>query len=468
MSCFLGGALKTNPSFYMIISQVECYAKTKVMHKYRSYTLSNFREIPQIDKLSEEQKFVIEVVGTVLPFKVSNYVIDQLIDWDDFEDDPFFILNFPQRGMLSEDRFQRIAHLLKSNADKAKLKKAVDEIRLQLNPNPAGQESNVPVMDGIRLNGIQHKYRETMLFFPSQGQTCHAYCTFCFRWPQFALNSFKFAMKEADLLVKYLKQHPEITDVLITGGDPAVMSTRIFEHYFDAILDAGLDHIKTIRIGTKALTYWPYRFTEDKDAGELLRLFEKMKKRGINIALMAHFNHPRALETKAVRKAIGNLRAAGVQIRAQSPLLKHINADPDIWAKLWREEVNQGIIPYYMFVARNTGAQDYFAVTLDEAWQIYQKAIQQVSGICRTVRGPSMSCAPGKIQIVGMQKVKGEKVFVLNFLQGRNPDWVSRPFFARYNPDAIWLDDLEPAFGEEQFFFEKADLKVHYQPKARV
>ncbi|MGQ8338440.1 KamA family radical SAM protein [Sunxiuqinia sp. A32] len=430
--------------------------------RYRSYTLNNFRQIPQIEqRLNEDQKFVIEVVGTVLPFKVSNYIIDELIDWDNFEKDPFYILNFPQKGMLSEKHFSEVAELLKNNADTVSIKKIVDNIRLKLNPNPAGQESNVPELDGVRLNGIQHKYRETMLFFPSQGQTCHAYCTFCFRWPQFAMNSFKFAMKEADLMVKYLKQHPEITDVLFTGGDPAVMKTKFFEHYFNAILEADLDHVKTIRIGTKALSYWPYRFTTDEDADDLLRLFEKMKARGITISIMAHFNHYRALETKAVKDAILNLQKVGVQIRAQSPLLRNINNDSQIWAKLWKEQVNLGIIPYYMFIARNTGAQDYFAISLGEAWKIYQKAIQQVSGVCRTVRGPSMSCGPGKIQILGVQKINGEKVFVLNFLQGRNPDWVGRPFFARYDPKAIWLDDLEPALGEEEFFFENSNLKLH-------
>ena len=429
--------------------------------KYRAFTLNNFRQIPQIDKLSKEEQFVIEVVGTVLPFKVSSYIVDELIDWNNYETDPFYILNFPQKGMLSKEHFNIVAKLLEEGADRVVLKSAVDEIRMQLNPNPAGQESNVPSLDGERLNGIQHKYRETMLFFPSQGQTCHAYCTFCFRWPQFAMNSFKFAMKEADLMIKYLKQHPEITDVLFTGGDPAVMPTKYFEHYFNAILDADLDHIQTIRIGTKSLSYWPYRFTTDADAPALLSLFEKMKSRGITISVMAHFNHYKAMETESVKEAIQNLQDVGVQIRSQSPLLKNINDDYKIWSTMWRMQVNMGIIPYYMFVARNTGAQDYFAVSLEEAWKTYQKAIQKVSGVCRTVRGPSMSCEPGKVQVLGIQKIKGEKVFVLNFLQGRNPDWVGRPFFARYNPDAIWMDDLEPAFGEEQFFFEKCEGKLH-------
>ncbi len=426
------------------------------MMKYRPFSLHNFRNIPQISNLTEEQKFNIEVAGTVLPFKTNNYVVDELIDWDNFSEDPFFILNFPQKEMLDEASFNKVAGLLKNSAPKKLIQEEVKKIRLKLNPNPAGQESNVPVFEGQRLNGIQHKYREIMLFFPTQGQTCHAYCTFCFRWPQFAMNEFKFAMKEADSMVNYLKAHPEITDVLFTGGDPAVMKTRFFESYFNALAEADIPNLKNIRIGTKALAYWPYRFTSDDDADDLIRLFEKMKNKGINIALMAHFNHPGELRTQAVKDAVKRLISAGVQIRSQSPIMKKINAHPDLWAENWKEQVNLGIIPYYMFIARDTGAQDYFAVSLNQAWKIFRNAYNQVSGICRTVKGPSMSCQPGKVQIAGVSEINGEKVFVLNFLQGRDPNWVGKPFFAKFNPDAVWLDQLEPAFGEPKFFFEEA------------
>lgn len=424
------------------------------MREFKSYSLHNFRDIPQMEYLTEEQKFSIEVVGTVLPFKTNNYVVDELIDWNSFEDDPFFILNFPQKEMLDKSSFNVVAQLLKNGASKKEIQDTVRKIRLKLNPNPAGQENNVPVFEGKKLNGIQHKYRETMLFFPTQGQTCHAYCTFCFRWPQFALSEFKFAMKEADTLVKYIKANPHITDVLFTGGDPAIMKTRFFETYFNALLDADLPNLKNIRIGTKSLAYWPYRFTTDSDADDLIRLFRKVKRKGINIALMAHLNHPGELKTNAVKEAVKRLIDAGVQIRSQSPVLKHINASADIWAENWKEQVKMGIIPYYMFIARDTGAQDYFAVSLSQAWQIFRNAYNQVSGICRTVKGPSMSCSPGKIQVVGVSEIKGKKVFVLNFLQGRDPSWVGKPFFAEYNPDAVWIDDLEPALGEPEFFFE--------------
>lgn len=427
---------------------------------YKPYSLHNFRQIPQMDFLTEEQKLEIEVVGTVLPFKTDNYVVDELIDWNNFERDPFFILNFPQRDMIDEESFNTVASLIKKNAPRDIIQEEVNKIRLKLNPNPAGQESNVPVFEGKKLTGIQHKYREIMLFFPTQGQTCHAYCTFCFRWPQFALNDFKFAMKEADTMVAYLKANPHVTDVLFTGGDPAVMKTKFFEMYFNALLEADLPNLRNIRIGTKSLAYWPYRYTTDADADDLLRLFEKVKKKGINLAMMAHFNHPGELKTEAVQKAVKRLIGAGVQIRSQSPLLRNINDKSEIWAENWKEQVKQGIIPYYMFIARDTGAQDYFAVNLHRSWKIFRNAYNHVSGIARTVKGPSMSCNPGKVQVLGVSEINGEKVFVLNFLQGRDPSWVGKPFFAKYNPDAIWMDDLEPAFGENNFFYEKSFMEL--------
>ncbi|MEE8119346.1 MAG: lysine 2,3-aminomutase, partial [Gammaproteobacteria bacterium] len=99
-------------------------------------------------------------------------------------------------------------------------------------------------------------------------------------------------------------------------------------------------------------------------------------------------------------------------------------------------------------------ARRYFELPLFRTWEIYRGAIQNVSGLGRTARGPSMSADPGKVEIQGIAEIRGEKVFVLRFLQGRNPDWVQRPFFARYNENATWLDDLEPAFGDARFFFE--------------
>ncbi len=424
-------------------------------NQLKTYSLHNYRTIPQIAGLSEEMTEAIEVVGRVLPFKTNNYVTDELIDWSNVQHDPIFTLTFPRKNMLERRHYNAVKKLLDENADKSVLDKKIHEIRMELNPNPAGQEHNVPELNNIKLKGVQHKYPETVLFFPSQGQTCHAYCSFCFRWPQFSgMSGLKFAMKETNLLVQYLLRHEKVTDVLFTGGDPMTMSASILASYIEALLQPEFDHIRTIRIGTKALSYWPYRFTKDKDSKEIIGLFEKIIKSGKNLSIQAHFNHPVELSTFTVQQAIKRIRATGAQIRTQSPVLKHINDKPELWAEMWRRQVDLGCIPYYMFIARDTGSKRFFELPLERCWEIFRKAYRQVSGLCRTVRGPSMSCEPGKVQVLGVQEVKGEKIFVLRFLQARRPEWVDIPFFAKYNPNATWIDDLEPAFGEEKFFFE--------------
>lgn len=422
---------------------------------YQAYGLSNYRNIPQISRLSPEELQALEVVGRVLPFKTNNYVVEELIDWDRVSVDPVFTLNFPRREMLTKKHYAIVNKLLNEQPAKEEITTAVNAIRLELNPNPAGQEHNVPVLGDITLKGIQHKYRETVLFFPAQGQTCHAYCSFCFRWPQFTgMSELKFAMKETDLLLKYLRLHPKVTDILFTGGDPMTMSATLLASYIEPLLAPEFEHVRTIRIGTKSLSYWPYRYLSDTDADDILRLFEKVVKAGKNLSFQAHFNHPVELSTEAVREAIRRIRNTGAQIRTQSPLLKHINDNPEVWAEMWRRQVDLGCIPYYMFVARDTGARQYFELPLEKCWEVFRKAYTQVSGICRTVRGPSMSDDPGKIQIVGVSEIKGEKVFVLRFIQGRNPKWVDIPFFAAYDPKATWFSDLRPAFGKDYFFFE--------------
>lgn len=423
--------------------------------KYNSFMLHNFKNIPQLQNVPSEIIEAIEVVGSVLPFKTNNYVIDNLINWDKVPDDPMFKLTFPQKEMLLENDYNVIKGLIDSGEDKQTIKEAANKIRLQLNPHPAGQlEHNVPMIEGEKLYGMQHKYRETVLFFPSQGQTCHAYCTFCFRWPQFVgMEDLKFASKEAELLVKYVQLNPEVTDVLFTGGDPLIMKTRHLETYIRPLLEANIPNLRHIRIGSKALAYWPYRFISDDDADDLLTLFDDVRRAGKHLAFMAHFNHPAELEGDAVAEAIKRILKTGTVIRTQSPILKHINDSAELWAAMLKKQVSLGCVPYYMFVARNTGAQHYFSVPLIDAWKIFRETYQQVSGICRTVRGPSMSCLPGKVQILGVADVKDEKVMTFRMIQGRNPDWAARPFFAKYDEDAIWYTDLKPAFDEDKFFF---------------
>ncbi len=425
---------------------------------FQVYTQRDLERIAPLSQLPAAFRFDMQVVSTVLPFRVNQYVIDELIDWERVPDDPIFQLTFPQRGMLEPHHFDLIADLLRGGAEPALMQEAVAQVRAELNPHPAGQmELNMPTDEaGNRLEGIQHKYRETVLFFPSQGQTCHAYCTFCFRWAQFVGDkTLRIASSESAALLRYLRSHPEVTDLLVTGGDPMVMKTKHLATYLEPLLAPEFDHLQTVRIGTKALSFWPHRFLGAEDADDLLRLLERLQQGGKHVALMAHFNHWRELETPAVREAIRRLRDTGVQIRCQGPLVAHINDDPQVWRRLWNTQVSLGLMPYYLFVERDTGARNYFEVPLVRAWEIYRQAVQGVSGLGRTARGPSMSASPGKVEIQGVTEVAGEKVFVLRFIQARNPEWVQQPFFARFDPEATWFDQLRPAFGAEQFFFEQ-------------
>lgn len=421
----------------------------------RLYTSRHLEEIKPLKRLSAAERFAMRVVATVLPFRVNQYVIDQLIDWDNIPADPLFKLCFPQPQMLIPRHFEQIATLLETGADRRTVREAVRNIHQELNPHPAEQLTlNVPRLHGTPLKGVQHKYLETVLFFPSQGQSCFSYCTFCFRWPQFVGdNMLRIAAVEGDNLQAYLKGRPEVTDLLVTGGDPLVMNTKLLERYLTPFTRPELAHVQTIRIGTKALSYWPYRFTTGPDADALLRLFERLVAAGRHVALMVHFNHWREMEPAAAHEAIRRIQATGAVIRSQAPLLAHINDDPAIWRVMWKNQVRLGLVPYYMFVVRDTGARCYFEVPLVRAWEIFRQALQQVSGLARTVRGPSMSTGPGKIEIQGAARIKGEQVLVLRFIQGRNPAWVQQPFFAACDPAATWFDQLRPASGEEKFFF---------------
>ncbi|MBB6173745.1 KamA family protein [Nocardiopsis mwathae] len=425
--------------------------------RFRAYTTKHLDELTTRAGLSEEERLAVRAVATVLPFRVNTYVIDDLIDWDAAPDDPIYRLAFPQADMLPHEDVTRIADLLRRDAPRKELNEAANEVRARLNPHPAGQmELNVPKFgDEDPIPGVQHKYAETVLFFPKQGQTCHAYCTYCFRWAQFVGDAdLKFASSDIDQLVEYLHQHPEVTSVLFTGGDPMIMGEGVLSRYIEPLL--GIETLESIRIGTKALAYWPQRFVTDPDADDTLRLFEKVVASGKNLAFMAHFSHPNELLPDLVHEAVRRIRDTGAVIRTQAPLIRTINDDSATWETMWRAQLRMGMVPYYMFVERDTGPQDYFAVPLAEAYEIFRGAYKNVSGLARTVRGPSMSATPGKVCVDGVAEIAGEKVFVLHLIQARDPELVGKPFFAKYDEKAVWLFDLEPALGATHFPYETA------------
>jgi L-lysine 2,3-aminomutase len=423
--------------------------------RFRAYSAKHLDELTARAGLGSAERLAAQAVATVLPFRTNDYVLESLIDWSAAPDDPIYRLIFPQADMLPAEDVVHIVDMLSRGAADSEVEAAAHAVRLRLNPHPAGQLAlNIPTLGEAPLPGVQHKYPETVLIFPRQGQTCHAYCTYCFRWAQFVGEpDLKMATDDMVRVVAYLQSHREVTSVLVTGGDPMIMATPVLRRYVEPLLGPGLEHIESIRIGTKSLAYWPQRFVSDPDAGDALRLFEEVTAAGKTLALMAHFSHPRELEPSVVTNAIRRVQATGAVIRTQAPLIRSINDDADTWSRMWRAQLRLGLVPYYMFVERDTGPQGYFAVPLARAAEIFRDAYSSVSGLARTVRGPSMSATPGKVCVDGIADVAGQRVFVLHMIQARDPSLVGRPFFARFDPDAVWLSELKPAFAD-RFPFE--------------
>ena len=185
----------------------------------------------------------------------------------------------------------------------------------------------------------------------SQGQFCHSYCTYCFRWAQFTAvgSDQQFKSNSAQALRDYIARHPLVTDVLLTGGDPMVMLSKTLRKYIIPLLrDRQTENLTTIRIGTKSLAYWPLRYISDPDSKDLLDLFADISRSGKHLTLQAHFSHPRELQTTAVQEAIRLIRMTGAQIRCQAPLIRHVNDDAETWRELCTLETRLGLIPYYM------------------------------------------------------------------------------------------------------------------------
>ncbi len=416
--------------------------------RFITYNAKNFRKIEYLRYLPEDVKKEIDIVSKVIPFKTNNYVVDYLIDWENYQDDPVYILNFPNKNMLLEEQYDRVKHAVENNYEKQDLYRVINDVRMEMNPHPANQASNVPKLGDLELTGMQHKYRDVVLFFPSQGQTCHAHCTFCFRWPQFTKElDLKFAMREIDQAAEYIRQNEEVSEILFTGGDPMIMSPATISKYVDYLIEAKIPNLKTIRFGTKSLTYWPFTFIPEynPEGQEMLDMFRRIVDNGYHLAFMAHFNHYQEMDNEVVQKAIFNIRQTGAEIRTQAPVLDHINNDYRVWAKMWKDQVNLGMIPYYMFIERETGPFDYFNVPMAEVYNMYQKAAIETGSFAKTVTAPVMSAAMGKVQILGVvdNPADGKKYFMMQYVRHRDYRQTFKPFFMHYDPKATWVSQLE-------------------------
>ncbi|RXE57348.1 radical SAM protein [Methanoculleus taiwanensis] len=275
--------------------------------------------------------------------------------------------------------------------------------------------------------GMEHKYDQTALLLVSD--LCAGYCRYCFRKRLFMQHTNEVA-RDISADIAYIRQHPEISGVLISGGDPLFLATPRLERIIRQIRE--IEHVKIVRIGTKIPAFNPYRIIDDPALPGMIRRYSTPEGR---IYIMTQFTHPRELTDPALR-ALDILQSAGAMLANQTPLLKGINDDPAVLTELFRSLSFAGVAPYYVFQCRPTLGNQHFAVPVEEGYRIFEQAKSRCSGLARRSIF-AMSHRTGKIAVVGLDD---EHVY-LKYHQAARREDIGKFMVYRRLPEAVWFDD---------------------------
>ncbi|RME36314.1 MAG: 4Fe-4S cluster-binding domain-containing protein, partial [Planctomycetota bacterium] len=335
---------------------IQAAAHRKLPQQPRKRRVRYVRDIDQLTQIPEKERAILKRVAQRYVFRANDYYLG-LIDWDD-PHDPIKQLIIPREEELK------------------------DWGRLD-----ASNESAVTV-----ARGVQHKYPDTVLLLCNE--VCGAYCRYCFRKRLFMDENDEVTNDVSEGLA-YIRRHPEVRNVLLTGGDPLLMSTRRLTEIISALRE--IDHVQIIRLGSKMPAFDPWRILDDPALQHLLRQYSTPEKR---IYLMAHFDHPRELTPEAV-EGIACYLDCGVICVNQCPLIKGVNDDPDVLETLFRKLSYIGCPPYYLFQGRPTAGNEPYEVPMVRGWDIFTEAVRRGSGLARRARFV-MSHEAGKAEIVAV------------------------------------------------------------------
>jgi len=353
------------------------------------------RDINKIEQLSEAARRALKPVSDKFTFRANEYYLG-LINWDD-PNDPIRKIVIPETGEL-----ETFGELDASN-----------------------EESN------YAAPGCQHKYPHTALLLCNE--VCGAYCRFCFRKRLF-MDDNDEVVNDVSAGIDYIRRTKEITNVLLTGGDPLLMATRKLESIIRRLRE--IPHVKIIRLGSKMPAFNPYRIIDDPSLLEMLSRYSTRKHR---IYVMAHYNVPNEL-TDVSCKALDLLWKAGVILVNQTPILKGINDSVDVLRNLMRKLSFIGVPPYYFFQCRPTEGNKPYETTLVHSFGVLEEAKKQVSGLGKRAR-LVMSHHSGKIEMVGLTS----RHIYLRYHRARYPADEGRFMSFHRDDDAYWFDDLVPA-----------------------
>ncbi|HKR12260.1 MAG TPA: KamA family radical SAM protein [Pyrinomonadaceae bacterium] len=348
-------------------------------------------KLDQVSELSEEERQQLKPVSDKFTFRTNEYY-QSLIDWND-PDDPIRRIVMPDVQELHE----------------------------------FGQMDASDEISYTALKGLEHKYSDTALLLVNN--VCGAYCRFCFRKRLFTDGNDETTNDITEALA-YIKEHSVINNVLLSGGDPLIMSTGKLEKIISQLRD--IDHVRIIRIGTKMVAFDPFRVLNDP---ALLEMFDKYSLPDRRIFVMNHFNHPREL-TEPALKALRMLQRAGAITVNQTPIIKGVNDKPEVIAELFSTLSYNGVIPYYLFLCRPTSGNEPYVVPIEQALEIFDEARRNLAGIAKQAR-LCMSHKTGKIEVIG--KMGNQIVF--RYHRAPNPLDCGKLMIFESDPNAGWLDD---------------------------
>lgn len=348
-------------------------------------------DLCDVEMLSRPEKLRLLTVADKYGFRANDYYLS-LIDWED-PDDPIRRIIIPHEDEL-----------------------------IQWGCLDASNEKEYTVVPGL-----EHKYDHTVILLISN--VCGGCCRFCFRKRIFMTDGHDVA-RDASEGITYIERHPEINNVLLSGGDPLLLSTSQIEEILVRLRK--IDHVKLIRFGSKMPAFNPYRILNDPTLPEV---FEKYSRPDSKIYIMTHFNHPRELTEQSLL-ALDKLHKAGVEFANQTPLINGVNDNPEVLADLFDKLSFAGIPPYYVFQCRPTQGNRHLSIPIEMTYTIHEQARMRVSGLAKRSR-LTMSHSSGKLQIAAMT----DSTITFKYLRAANPLEKGLILVFKRNPDAYWFDD---------------------------
>jgi lysine 2,3-aminomutase len=358
-------------------------------------SITSVKQLKKYVDLAPDEAKMLEKIIKVHPMRINPYYLS-LIDWND-PDDPIRKMAVP----------------------------SIEELSVEGVYDTSGETENTVV------HGMQHKYSETALILATN--QCAMYCRHCFRKRLVGLPNEEILARFEDAAA-YVAEHKEINNVLISGGDPLVLESKIIERFLE-VLDR-IKHVRFIRIGSRVPVTFPTRLSDPK----LLALLRKYSKSDKRVHIVTHFNHPREITPQSIG-AVNNLLEAGVLVSNQTVLLRGVNDIPLTIATLMNKLVEVGVMPYYLFQCRPVKrVKHQFQVPLCEGIRIIEKAKASCNGLSKRFKY-IMSHVTGKLEILG---IMDDEIY-LKYHEAKERKNLGVMFKCHADEDAGWLDDFRDA-----------------------